>query len=238
MIQRIFITGSSRGIGAEIARLAYKEGYEVIVHGKTDSERLQKLSLELKCQKIIFDLNDKDAVRESVKDLGSLNVLINSAGINISKPFLELDRADWLDIFNTNLFALANLTKEILPNLQSSKGNKCIVNIASVKGFNPTVGRVAYASSKAAVINLTAGLAKELSPLIRVNCIAPGFVSTDMTKETWSNRIQKQVDTILLKRMGKPEEIAETVMFFASNKASYITGQTIFVDGGFTIKND
>jgi len=71
-----------------------------------------------------------------------------------------------------------------------------------------------------------------------VNCIAPGFVSTDMTKETWSNRIQKQVDTILLKRMGKPEEIAEAVMFFASNKASYITGQTIFVDGGFTIKND
>jgi len=113
-----------------------------------------------------------------------------------------------------------------------------ITNISSIKGFYSSVGRVAYSSSKAAVINLTTGLAKELAPEILVNAVAPGFTSTEMTEDTWSERIKKQVDNILLKRMASPMEIAEVVLFLSGDKNKYITGQTINVDGGFSIKND
>ena len=100
------------------------------------------------------------------------------------------------------------------------------------------VGHVAYASSKAALINLTAGLAKELAPNILVNSISPGFVNTDMTTKTWTKRIKKQVDSILLKRVAKPDEIANVILFLCGEKSSYITGQNIVVDGGFGIKNE
>ena len=122
--------------------------------------------------------------------------------------------------------------------MKSSKHIGRIVNIASIKGLYSSVGRVAYASSKAAVINLTTGLAKELAPKILVNAVAPGFTSTEMTENTWSDRIKKQVDNILLKRMADPKEIAEVVLFLSGDKNKYITGQTINVDGGFSIKND
>ena len=113
-----------------------------------------------------------------------------------------------------------------------------IINIASIKGLYASVGRVAYASSKAAVINLTTGLAKELAPGILVNAVAPGFTNTEMTNNTWSDRIKKQVGNILLKRMADPKEIAEVVLFLSSGANEYITGQTINIDGGFSIKND
>ena len=113
-----------------------------------------------------------------------------------------------------------------------------IINIASVKGTYSAVGHLAYASSRAAVINLTTGLAKELAPNVLVNSVSPGFTSTDMTKNTWSKRIKKQVDSILLKRMATPDEIANVVLFLCSDKCSYITGQNISVDGGFGIKNE
>ena len=113
-----------------------------------------------------------------------------------------------------------------------------VINIASIKGLYSSVGRVAYASSKAAVINLTTGLAKELAPKVLVNAVAPGFTNTEMTDNTWNDRIKKQVDNILLQRMANPKEIAEVVLFLSSEASEYITGQTINVDGGFSIKND
>ena len=107
-----------------------------------------------------------------------------------------------------------------------------------MKGTYSAVGHVAYASSKAALINLTTGLAKELSPNIIVNSVSPGFVNTDMTKKTYSNRIQKQIKSILLRRIAKSDEIANVVLFLCSDKCTYITGQNIIVDGGFGIKNE
>ena len=127
-------------------------------------------------------------------------VLFNSAGINISKPFVNTKKKDWMSIYQTNVFGTVNVIKNLLPILKKSKEQKKIINIASVKGTYSAVGRVAYASSKASLINLTAGLAKELSPKIIVNSISPGFVKTDMTKKTWSKRIKNQVNSILLKR--------------------------------------
>ena len=234
----ILITGSSRGIGAAIARLAKEKGYEVLLHGRTHSSYLIELAKELDSKYLIFDISKEDEVRRALSKITQINVLVNSAGVNISKTFDDLSDTDWRTVYDVNLFGLVNVTRYVVPIMKRSKTTGKIINIASIKGLYASVGRVAYASSKAAVINLTTGLAKELAPGILVNAVAPGFTNTEMTNNTWSDRIKKQVGNILLKRMADPKEIAEVVLFLSSGANEYITGQTINIDGGFSIKND
>ena len=234
----ILITGSSRGIGAAIARLAKEKGYDVLLHGRTHSSHLINLAKELDSKYIIFDVSKEDEVKQAFSEISRIDVLVNSAGVNISKAFDNLTDSDWKAIYDINLFGLVNVTRHVVPIMNRSQSIGKIINIASIKGLYASVGRVAYASSKAAVINLTTGLAKEFAPKILVNAVAPGFTSTEMTDNTWSDRIKKQVDNILLKRMANPKEIAEVVLFLSSDASEYITGQTINVDGGFSIKND
>jgi 3-oxoacyl-[acyl-carrier protein] reductase len=238
MPKTILITGSSRGIGASVARLAKEKGYDVLLHGRTSSSCLKNLAIEINSRYIVFDVSKDEDVRQALSKIDCIDVLINSAGVNISKSFNDLTNDDWKVVFDINVLGLANVTRHVVPIMKSSKHIGRIVNIASIKGLYSSVGRVAYASSKAAVINLTTGLAKELAPKILVNAVAPGFTSTEMTENTWSDRIKKQVDNILLKRMADPKEIAEVVLFLSGDKNKYITGQTINVDGGFSIKND
>lgn len=238
MSKIVFITGSSRGIGASVAKLAKENGYEVILHGKKESNNLISLASKLESKYLVFDICNESEVIKELSKLSNLDALINSAGINISNSFQELSNEDWKAVYDTNVFGLANVTRHLIPIMKKTDSLKKIVNIASVKGLYSSVGRVAYASSKAAVINLTTGLAKELAPDIIVNGVAPGFTVTDMTENTWSDRIQDQVDSILLKRMANPIEIASLVMFLISDENKYITGQTINIDGGFSIKND
>ncbi len=238
MKKKILITGSSRGIGAAIARLAKERGYDVILHGRSHSSHLMNLAKELDSKYIIFDVAKDDEVERAVREINYIDVLVNSAGVNISKAFDNLTDSDWKAIYDVNLFGLDNVTRHVVPIMKRSKSTGKIINIASIKGLYASVGRVAYASSKAAVINLTTGLAKELAPGILVNAVAPGFTNTEMTDATWSDRIKKQVGNILLKRMADPEEIAEIVLFLSSSANEYITGQTINIDGGFSIKND
>ena len=236
--KKILITGSSRGIGAAIARLSKEKGYDVILHGKSYSSHIDRLSKELHSKYIIFDISKDNEVKRAIADMDHIDILVNSAGVNISKSFENLSDHDWKATYDVNLFGMVNVIRHVVPIMKKSKSTGKIINIASIKGLYASVGRVAYASSKAAVINLTTGLAKELAPEILVNAIAPGFTNTDMTHTTWSDRIKKQVESILLKRMANPEEIAEVVLFLVSEKVQYITGQTINVDGGFSIKND
>ena len=238
MTKTILITGSSRGIGASVARLAKEKGYDVLLHGRTLSSYLKSLAKEIDSRYVIFDVTKEEDVRQALLKIDCIDVLINSAGVNISKSFNDLTNDDWKTVYDINVFGLANVTRHVVPIMKSSKHIGRIVNIASIKGLYSSVGRVAYASSKAAVINLTTGLAKELAPKILVNAVAPGFTSTEMTENTWSDRIKKQVDNILLHRMADPKEIAEVVLFLSGDKSKYITGQTINVDGGFSIKND
>jgi len=234
---KIFITGSSRGIGASIARLSMKEGFEVILHGRTKSQNLIKISEELNTNFICFDLKKESQISKALKELPKIDALVNSAGINISKPFEELQASDWNEIYSSNVFGLSQVIKYCLPKLKSNDSISRIVNIASIKGSYSAVGRVGYASSKAAVINITCGLAKELAPNILVNSVSPGFINTEMTASSWSERIEKQVNSILLQRMANPIEVAQVVLFLCSDRCTYITGQNINVDGGFSIKN-
>ena len=234
----ILITGSSRGIGAAIARLAKSQGYEVILHGKTQSSYLLDLAKELNSEYLVFNLSKENEVKQALSKINQIDVLVNSAGVNISKAFDNLTDNDWRAVYDTNLFGLVNVIRHAVPIMKDSKNIGKIVNIASIKGLYASVGRVAYASSKAAVINLTVGLAKELAPGILVNAVAPGFTNTEMTSNTWSDRIKNQVDNILLKRMCSPEEVAKLVLFLSGGSNEYITGQTINIDGGFSIKND
>ena len=235
--QTILITGSSRGIGAELARLCKKSGFNVILHGRSKTQELLSIAKELDSKFIFFDVTKELEVKKAFLNIKKLNIVVNSAGINISKPFEKLDISDWKSIYDTNVFGIVNVIKSALPILKKNKSVSKIINIASVKGTYSAVGRAAYASSKAAVINLTNCLAKEFAPEIIVNCVSPGFSSTEMTEKTWSNRIRDQVNTILLKRMAHPKEIAHVILFLCSEECSYITGQNINVDGGFGIKN-
>ena len=231
----ILITGSSRGIGAATANLAKSYGAHVILHGKTDSQNLRNLASKLNSNYIYCDVTDEKAVIRELSRLGTIDILVNNAGINPSKTFMELTNDDWRQIFETNLLGIVNFSRAVIPQMIERKHGK-IINIASIKGYNYIVGKPAYAASKAAVIRLTSSMAEELSSYgILVNAVAPGFTETEMTRATMSTKIQEQIRRIPLGRMASPEEIAETVLFLASDKTNYITGQTIVVDGGYSL---
>ncbi len=232
--KRILITGSSRGIGAAVARLAKSYGADVILHGKIDSPELRALAAELNAGYFSCDVADETAMREGVGTVGAVDILINNAGISISKPFLELTTEDWIQVLNTNIIGIVNASKAVIPGMLERKSGK-IVHISSIKGFPHTAGRAAFAASKAAILTLTASMAKEFAPHILVNCVAPGFTETETTKRAWSERIYQQISKSPLGRAAQPEEIAEVLLFLASDKANYITGQTIVVDGGYSI---
>ncbi|MBI5469863.1 glucose 1-dehydrogenase [Candidatus Kaiserbacteria bacterium] len=230
----ILITGSSRGIGAATARLAVAYGGNVILHGKDDSAELRSLAKELDAEYVFFDVGNEAAVEKGIKKLGSIDILVNNVGISISKPFLELTNKDWDDTLSTNVMGVVNVSKTVIPGMLERKSGT-IINTSSIKGYPHTAGRAAFAASKAALITLTASMAKEFAPNIRVNAIAPGFTETATTKDAWTERIYKQIRSTPLGRAAKPEEIAEVILFLASDKASFITGETLVVDGGYSI---
>jgi len=227
----ILITGSSRGIGASIAKLAAAYGAKVILHGKTQSAELVNLASEIGAEYISCDVSDELQVKKAVEALGEIDVLVNSAGVNLSKPFLEQTTESWKETFDVNVLGTVNFSKAVLPQMIRNRQGK-IINIASIKGYLHIPGSTAYAASKAAIMSLTSNMAKEFAPHILVNAVAPGFTDTTMTEKTLTDRIRKQIDQIPLKRMARPEEIAEVILFLASDKCNYMTGETIKVSGG------
>lgn len=235
----ILITGSSRGIGAAVARLANERGAKVILNGKTESAELKQLAKELGADYIVCDISNKKsvdvAINELLKRISAIDVLVNCAGIVIPMPFLESDDANWLEQYKVNTLGTVHVIQSVLPSMQKNNYGR-IVNISSIRGINTmaTARGMGYSLSKAAIGNLTTALAKEVAPNITVNAVAPGFTLTDMSK-TWNDVVIKQSESSLLGRAAQPEEIAEAVLFLASDKASFITGQTLVVDGGYEI---
>jgi NAD(P)-dependent dehydrogenase (short-subunit alcohol dehydrogenase family) len=227
----VLITGSSRGgMGTAAARIAAAKGARVVLHGRTENQELKDFAKELGCDYVVCDVVDKKAVEAAVAEViqkeGRVDVLINCAGMAEAAPFLESDDDHWLRVFNVNVLGTVHFIQAVAPHMLKAKSGR-IVNVSSIRGMeNMSSSRItAYSASKAAVNNLTTALAKEFAPYIAVNAVAPG----------WTEAVHAQVKTALLQRAAQPEELAEAIMFLASDEAGFITGQVLVVDGGYGI---
>ncbi len=229
----VFISGASRGIGNSIAKYFVQNDY--IVVGTSRNE----FKFDVKTENLIpvkLDVTSRDDVKKCFDFLKSENllpdILINNAGITSDQIFLRMKNEDWDNVIDTNLNGVFNLSKIFVKNMIKNKKGR-IINISSISGLMGNPGQVNYSSSKSALNGFTKSLAKELgSRNITVNCIAPGFIETDMTSFLEEDAKQRIEETIPLGRLGKAEDIAKLVAFLASDEASYITGQTISIDGG------
>jgi len=231
----VFITGVSRGIGLEIAKCFLNDGYFVIGTSRSNFNLGEALDSD-HCLHIPLDVTARDQVKNCMEQIKTQekipNVLINNAGITKDQLFLRMKDEDWDEVINSNLTGVFNITKLFIKSMVRDRSGK-IINISSVSGLMGNPGQVNYSSSKAGLGGFTRSLAKEVAARnITVNCIAPGFIETDMTNHFKSDELDKILKTIPANKMGNPQDIANLALFLASSSADYITGQTISVDGG------
>ena len=231
----VFITGVSRGIGLEIAKSFLNAGYFVIGTSRSNFNLGEALDSD-HCLHIPLDVTDRDQVKNCMEQIKTQekipNVLINNAGITKDQLFLRMKDEDWDEVINSNLTGVFNITKLFIKSMVKDRSGK-IINISSVAGLMGNPGQVNYSSSKAGLGGFTRSLAKEVAARnITVNCIAPGFIETDMTNHFKSDELDNILKTIPANKMGNPQDIANLALFLASSSGDYITGQTISVDGG------
>lgn len=235
-----FISGSSRGIGLSIAKHLASQGHQVILNSRkplSDEVLKEFEGYEYPVGQSIGDISDYNQAGQMVEDIieqyGTIDVLINNAGINKDGLFIRMSEEDFDQVIQTNLKGTFNLSRHITP-IMLKKKSGTIINMSSVVGIAGNPGQANYAASKAGIIGLTKSLAKEIgSRSITVNAIAPGYIETDMT-DALSDKVKKQMmDLIPLKRFGKVEEVNSVVDFLINNR--YVTGQVIEVNGGLHI---
>ena len=238
----VLVTGSSRGIGRSIAVKFAKEGANVIVNYK-NSEKEAEVITEIissygnECICIKADEKDvKKMIEEIMKKFGHLDIVVNNAGIAIDSDFEEKKIKDFQDTLNTNLIGVFLVSKYAAKYMMEKQYGK-IINVSSTNGIDTTYPySLDYDASKAGLINLTRNLAIEFSPYINVNAIAPSWIETEMNSELPKKYLQEEKEKILLKRFAEPEEIADLVLFLASDKARYIDGEVIRIDGGIGLR--
>lgn len=237
------VTGGSRGIGEAIVKRLAKDGLHVVALAR-NAEKLNTVvggvtAAGGSAQALTCDIADAKALTEAIEQLaeqhGRLDVLVNNAGITKDGLFLRMDDADFDAVINTNLKSAFVATRAAARHIMRSKSGR-IINISSVAGVAGNAGQTNYAASKAGLLGLTKSVAKELAGKgVTCNAVAPGFVTTDMT-DVLNDKIKDGAKAFIpLRRFGQPEEIAAVVAFLASEQASYITGQTICVDGGMVM---
>lgn len=237
------VTGSTRGIGKAIVTEFAKRSYDVVINyiSSEDEANILKSELEnnynIKALLIKADLKEEHEVKTMIKtvidNFGKIDILVNNAGIAIDKEFEDRTVEDWEITLKTNLIAPFIVSKYAAEEMMKNKSGK-IINISSTNGINaffPT--SIDYDASKAGLINLTHNLAIQFAPYINVNCIAPGWVNTDMNKELPKDLIEEETSKIYKKRFAEPSEIAKVVVFLASDDADFINDEVIKVDGGY-----
>ena len=237
------ITGAARGIGRACALELAREGYAVCInylHSRSAAEDLAASLRAAGSRAICAEADVSDAgavgsmVRRTESELGPVSLLVNNAGVAGQALFQDVTDEQWARFFAVNVNGPRNAIRAVLPRMLHEKAG-CIVNIASIWGLRGASCEVAYACTKAAVIALTRSLALELGPShIRVNCVAPGCIETDMVRALGQETMDSLIGETPLGRLGTPEDIAHAVAFFASEKAAFLTGQVLVADGGFT----
>lgn len=244
MSKKVLITGASRGIGAACALKFAKEGYSVALCGSSLSPKAEKTLSEVKEYDknaifLPFDVRNAEEVEKAVSaalsHMGSIDILVNCAGAARQELFQYTDEKTYDDIMDTNVKGAYLVTKAVLPQMISQKSGN-VIFISSMWGEVGASLEVIYSSSKAALIGMTKALAKEVAPSgIRVNCVSPGVITTDMTLPLGEEVLSDLAAETPLGRNGTPYDVAEAVYFLASESSSFITGQNIGVNGGFVI---
>ncbi|MCV2525281.1 MAG: 3-oxoacyl-[acyl-carrier-protein] reductase [Candidatus Lightella neohaematopini] len=231
------VTGASRGIGFAIARLLSLNGF-IVIGTSTNKYGLKAINNCSKSNIIgkILDLSDLNSIDNFLSNLfnefSNIDVLINNAGITNDSLFVRMSSKFWQSVINVNLTSIFHITKAIVKRMITNKFGR-IINISSVVGSIGNIGQVNYATTKSGIIGFSKSLAKELARYnITVNVISPGFIMTDMTKNLNDKQKSYILSKIPLNRFGTPEDIAHVVLFLSSNNSSYITGETINVNGG------
>lgn len=235
------ITGATRGIGKQIAITLAKEGYDIAMNYRTENDDLKNTKEEVeknnvKCLAVKGDVavfeDCEKFVEDVIKEFGSIDVLVNNAGITRDTLLMRMKKEDFESVIDTNLVGTFNVTKNVISHMLKARSGR-IINISSVVGVSGNAGQTNYAASKAGIIGFTKSLAKEVaSRNILVNAVAPGFIETGMT-DVLKDEIKQDIEkNIPLKRIGTPQDVANVVKFLASEDSSYITGQVIHVDGG------
>lgn len=238
------VTGGTRGIGRAIVVALAKAGADVALTYNSNEALAQEVvtevqSLGRKAKAIKVDVSIVDeaasAIDETTKEFGKLDILVNNAGVTKDTLLMRMSESDWDLVIDTNLKGVFNTTKAAIRPMMSQKRGK-VINITSVVALTGNPGQANYCASKAGVIGFTKSVAKEVaSRNITVNAIAPGFIETDMTGKLNDAQKEALMGLIPLKRAGRPEDIANTVVFLASEAGNYITGQTLVVDGGMAM---
>ncbi len=245
-MKTVLVTGGSRGIGKAIVYAFAKEGYNVILNYNNSFQSAKEIVEDLSnCDGVVemfkADISNRDEVNSmmeyAVKEFGKIDVLVNNAGICNVKLFTEMTEQDWDNIMQVNLKGVFNVTQAALRYSMIKEKDGSIINISSIDGISGSSCEVAYSTSKAGIVGFTKALAKELAlSNITVNAVAPGAINTDMLRKNYSMEdLALTKSMIPMERFGRPEEVAELVMFLAGDGARYITGQVISPNGGLLI---
>lgn len=234
-MKNAFVTGGSGGIGQGICRALAAEGWHVTVGYLTHREAAEALAAEIGGEALKCDVRSEEQVRAAFESMPEPELLVNCAGVAWGGLFQDMDEAQWQDIFGVNIDGVFRTCKLAAP-MMIRKQRGCIINISSVLGQSGGSCEAAYSATKGAVIAFTRALAKELGPSgIRVNCVCPGCIDTPMLDAFSPEDKEDFIERTSMGRLGRPEDIGNAVAFLASEKASFITGQALTVDGGFVI---
>jgi 3-oxoacyl-[acyl-carrier protein] reductase len=239
--RKALVTGASRGIGREVAKGLAKEGADVVVNFNKNEKMADDIAREIEkfgrntwvYPASTSNIEEVRKMKTAIeKNFGKIDILVNNAGINIDRLFVKMNEAEWQQVIDVNLTGYFNCSKVFLDNITESKYGR-IINIASVVGQMGNIGQVNYAAAKAGVIGMTKALAREMArSKVTVNAIAPGFTRTDMVEGIPEEVKQKILKGIPLGRFGEPEEVAYACVYLASDKAAYITGHVLDINGG------